>query len=426
LLFEAQDSLTNGSAKEALERFKAAFAAGNQPPARSLLSQATVVVEEGGGSCRVDGLSRPRPFSIVEPCSRPTIVKTDRGILYGWIDTHVDAKRRQAHAVLLDKAMRRVSEPAALTPESSSVRGAQLLPFSGGAALLYWEDTGDGAGVYVRRLEADGKIAGPARRVSDAKRGELHPTLTQADGGFWVIWEEDAPRGRVDLMARKLDERLEPQGKVTRLAQLASAPRNANTASSPDATVAQGALLVVLSVDRGVDRHQVMMLRVPLSDPGLQAGVTIDKKKKVTGDVHLGTLGPLSRASSKNTTPRIACMKAACAVVWDDDNAGAYAAYVEHEKVEPLWHRDFSPKGIRPTLVPSGDKPLVAWYEEGRLKIAPFGRDGVGKASILARVNGFQPEADFARGEKAGQWLVAFRDYESARFEGFGLRAECQ
>ena len=55
------------------------------------------------------------------------------------------------------------------------------------------------------------------------------------DGGYWVIWEEDAARGRVDLMARQLDDKLEPKGKVTRLAQLASAPRNANTASSPDA-----------------------------------------------------------------------------------------------------------------------------------------------------------------------------------------------
>ena len=31
-----------------------------------------------------------------------------------------------------------------------------------------------------------------------------------------------------------------------------------------------------------------------------------------------------------------------------------------------------------------------------------------------------------ARGEKPGQWLVAFRDYESAHFEAFGLRAECK
>jgi hypothetical protein len=69
---------------------------------------------------------------------------------------------------------------------------------------------------------------------------------------------------------------------------------------------------------------------------------------------------------------------------------------------------------------------LIAWYEDSRLKLAELGRDGLGKASVLARVNGFQPEPDVTRGEKPGQWLVAFRDYESAHFEAFGLRAECK
>jgi serine/threonine-protein kinase len=426
LLFEAQDMLTNGSAKEALESFKAAFAAGSQPPARSLLSQATVVAEEGGGACRVDALARPRPFGIAEPSSRPTLVKTDRGTLYAWIDTHVDPKRRQAHAVLLDNAMRRVSEPIPITPEASSVRGAQLLSAGSGAALLYWEDTGDSPGVYVRRLEADGKIAGPARRVSDARRGELHPTLAPMDGGSWVIWEEDGARGHVALLGRQLDDKLEPKGKIVRLADLAGVPRNANTASSPDAVVAQGALQVVFSVDRGADRHQIMLLRIPSADAALSTGLVIDKKKKQTGDLSLGSLTPLSRPLGKNTTPRIACQEKACLVVWDDDNAGAYAAYVERDKSEPLWHREFSPKGIRPTLVSSDKKTLLVWYEDSRLKLAELGRDGLGKASVLARVNGFQPEPDVARGEKPGQWLVAFRDYESAHFEAFGLRTECQ
>lgn len=427
LLFEAQDLLTNGSSKDALESFKAAFAAGSQPPARSLLSQATVVVEEANGPCRVTAIARPRPFGIMEPSSRPTLIKTERGTLYAWIDTHIDAKKRQAHAVLLDNAMRRVSEPVPVTPEGTSVRGVQLMTASSGAALLYWEDSADNGGVYVRRLEADGRIAGPARRVSDAKRGELHPTIAAFDGGYWVIWEEDATRGRVDLMARQLDDKLEPKGKVTRLAQLASAPRNANTASAPDAVVSKGSLQIVVSVDRGVERHQVMLLRVPLNDPALAAGLTIDKKKKPGGiDLNIGTLSAISRANSKNTTPRIACLEKACAVVWDDDSGGAYAAYLQHDKSEPLWHREFSPKGIRPTLVATSDKTLIAWYEDSRLKLAELGRDGLGKASVLARVNGFQPEPDVTRGEKPGQWLVAFRDYESAHFEAFGLRAECK
>jgi eukaryotic-like serine/threonine-protein kinase len=426
LLFEAQDLLTNGSAKDALERFKAAFAAGSQPPARSLLSQATIVVEEGGGACRVDALARPRPFSISEPSSRPTLVKTERGILYGWVDNHVDAKKRQGHVVLLDSAMRRVSEPVPVTPESASVRTLQLVPMSGGAALLYWDDAGE-AGVYVRRLDADGKIAGPGRRISDTKRGELHPTLTPDGGGYWALWHEDGPRGHVNLMARKLDEKLEAQGKVVRLADVIGVPRSGNTASSPDAVVTHGALQVVLSVDRGADKHQVLLLRVPQDDPSLGTGLVVDKKKKKapTGDTSVGTLAPLSRANGKNTTPRIACLEKSCSVVWDDDNAGAYAAFIERDKAEPLWHREFAPKGIRPTLVATDKKTLIAWYEDSRLKLAELGRDGLGKPSVLARVNGFQPEPDVAKGEKPGQWLVAFRDYESAHFEAFGLRTEC-
>ena len=424
LLFAAQDLLTNGSPKDALESFKAAFAAGNQPPARSLLSQATVVAEEGGGACRVTALGRPRPFEITEPCSRPTLAKTNRGIVFAWVDTHVDAKKRQGHAVLLDNAMRRITEPVALTPEASSVRSLQLWQTPSGAAALYWDDTGEGAGVYTRRLDAEGKIAGPARRISETKRGELHPTLVPAERGYWALWQEDS-RGKVDLVARQLDEKLEPQGNIVRLAQLASAQRSSNTASRPDAVLAQGALQVVFSVDRGGDRHQVMLLRVPLKDPGLSAGLVIDKKKKVA-DQFLGTLVPLSRANAKNTTPRIACLKQSCSVVWDDDVAGAYAAFIERDKAEPLWHREFSTKGIRPTLVGTSDKTLVAWYEEQRLKLAEVKRDGLGKPSVLARVNGFQPDPDVAPGEKPGQWLVAFRDYESARFEAFGLRTECQ
>jgi hypothetical protein len=125
-------------------------------------------------------------------------------------------------------------------------------------------------------------------------------------------------------MARQLDDKLEPKGKVTRLAQLASAPRNANTASAPDAVVSKGTLQVVVSVDRGVERHQVMLLRVPLNDPALGAGLVIDKKKKPGGiDLNIGTLSAISRANSKNTTPRIACLEKACAVVWDDDSGGA-------------------------------------------------------------------------------------------------------
>ena len=57
--------------------------------------------------------------------------------------------------------------------------------------------------------------------------------MAQADGGAWGDWEEDGPRGHVLLMARQLDDKLEPKGKIVRLADVAGVPRNANTASAP-------------------------------------------------------------------------------------------------------------------------------------------------------------------------------------------------
>jgi serine/threonine-protein kinase len=427
LLFEAQDLLTNGSAQDALARFKAAFDAGNQPAARSLLSQATVLVEDGGGKCRVNGLSRPRPFQIAEPASRTTLTKTGPGVLFGWIDNHVDTKKRQAHVVLLDASLRRVSEPIAVTPEAASVRRIQLARTSGGAALSYWDDSNDGTGgVYVRLLEESGKIAGPTRRISAPSGQELHPTLVRGEqGSFWSLWEQDVGRSRVDVLARQLDAKLEPRGEAIRLARVVSAPRNPNTASAPDAVFDEGTLKVVFSVDRGADRHQILLLRVPTSELGQSLELS-PKNKKQAADLHLGTLTALSRASGKNTTPRIACPKQGCVVVWDDDNLGAWAAFIERGKPEPLWAREFSQKGIRPTLMDAQDHALVAWYEDSRLKAAPILRDGLGKSSVLAKAQGFQPEPEIAAGDKPGQWLIAWRDYESARHEVFALRAECQ
>src|SRR5690606_20057359 len=105
-LSEAQALLATDP-KGALDVFKAAFDRGNMPAARSLLTQATVALEEGG-ACKVTGLSRPRPFQIEVPVSRPTVVATSKGVVVSWVDNHLDSRRRQAFTVLLDSAMRRI------------------------------------------------------------------------------------------------------------------------------------------------------------------------------------------------------------------------------------------------------------------------------------------------------------------------------
>jgi len=135
---------------------------------------------------------------------------------------------------------------------------------------------------------------------------------------------------------------------------------------------------------------------------------------------------PVGPEHGKSSQPRIACTSDGCLVAWDDESAGAFAAFVDSKTWEPIWHREFSPKGSRPALASYGDKVVVAWYEDARLKLAQLTRDGVGSATVLARVSGMQPYPALIPGNLDGEWYVSWRDYESGHLEAFVVRAKCQ
>jgi hypothetical protein len=223
---------------------------------------------------------------------------------------------------------------------------------------------------------------------------------------------------------------------VTRLRQ----PKGANTEPrTPDATIAQGALQIVFSKDLGNRRLQVMLQTIALDDPKLASGLVASAAKpkqkpkepkqprqfNEPKDEYLGVLWPISTPSSKNTEPHVTCTAVGCFVAWDDEKAGAVAAFVDREK-GTIWHREFSRTGSRPSVSHDARGAVVVWFEDSRLRLASLGRDGVGKPVTLSRVNGFQPNPDVARGPSPGQWYIAFRDFESAHFEAFALRAECR
>jgi len=430
-LAEAQELLTRDP-RQALEVFQAAFRQGSMPAARSLLSHATVAVEETKGACRVTGLGRPRPFRLESAASRPTLALTDRGIVVSWVDNHLDPRERQAFTVLLDSSMRRKSLPVAVTPEAHNVRQPQLVSVDGRLVLVFWDETGKDPGVYVRLLDSEGKIQSPPRKLSSARKA-AYPTLTSApNGDVWAVWEEDFENAGADIVARKLGPELEPRGDAVRLTRLRQ-PRSSNLEPrTPDATVAHGALQIVFAKDLGQKRVQVMLQSVALDDPllatGLPASAPKSKqrpKKKDSDDEYLGVLRPVSAPSGKNAEPHLTCTNQGCFIAWDDEKAGAVAAYVDREK-GPLWYRQFSRKGSRPTVSKDDRSAVVAWFEDSRLRLAPLSRDGVGKPSTLSKVSGFQPNPDLKRGARPGQWYIAFRDFESARLEAFTLRAECR
>jgi eukaryotic-like serine/threonine-protein kinase len=420
----AQELLAKGDGKGSLDAFKDAMK-GGAAVARSVLSHMSIAIEEPSGPCKLTGISRPRPYSIeVPPISRPTLLHSSAGTVFVWIDNHQDPKKKQAYAVLLDDALRRTSPEVPLTPEVSSARQVQLVPAGERFVLLYWDDGGSEPGVYARLISHDGHIAGPPRRISGVKKGELFAALAPNGNKFWAAWQEEVEKGSTDIMARELDADLSPVGEPIRVTAIPAAKGASTAASTPTVAVQNGHLYLAFSVNRGFERVQMYLSRIPLADPSLKTGLVPSKKTNGKERI-LGQSQLLSSKDGKNTTPMSACSSDGCFVAWDDEKAGASVAFIDKDKGQMLWRRDLPAKVVRPTVAASGNQAVLSWFDEARLRLAPLTRDGVGTVTSLSRVSGFQPQPDLAAGEKPGQWYVSWRDFESAHFEVFALRTDC-
>jgi eukaryotic-like serine/threonine-protein kinase len=430
----AQSLLHAGKPDTAIALFKEAFDNGGTGTARALLSQAGVVLERSEGKCRVTGLGRPRPFELTGESSRPALGVGSAGIVAAWADNHEDQRKRQVFTSLLDSALRRVSPVRLVTPEAESVRHPELYPVGDKLVLIY-SDGGKQPGIHVRLLEQDGRIATAAQRISESRKADSHPPALAAapDGSFWIVWEEESENGS-DLMARQVGADLQPAGNAVRLTAFAAGRRaGAALAGRPSVAVAGDHLNVLFGLER--DRTaRVMLLSARLDDPMLKSGIgapeeTRNKRTrnpKKGEDRAVGRLEAVSAAHGKNTQPRLACNAAGCFAVWDNEKAGALAAFVDPAQGKSLWHREFARSGARPGVAAGEHGAAIAWYEGGRVRLAAVHRDGVEAASPVARVSGLQPYPAIAPGSQAGQWYISWRDYEAGHLEAFVVRAECQ
>jgi serine/threonine-protein kinase len=428
VLGEAQ-TLFGKDPKKALDKFKQAYAMGSAAPARSLMSHATVAVEEATPKgCKVTAIARPRPYSIEAAVSVPGLVQTPEGALLTWVDASADPRRRQGYAVLLDETLRRRGPPLAVTPEATNVDDFAAHAVGQRVAIVYTDAAGKESGVYSRQLESDGRISSSARRISSAKPAEFEVALAAAgDGGYYVVWTEQLEFGSTDLVVRRLSAALEPTSEPVRLSAFTLVKGLTKRATMPEAVVAHGELEVAFSLVLPGQRQQVMLLSVPLAQ--LAKGLPMPKPGKrlppPKNDTTLGTLRSVAPVVGRSPEPGIACTQEGCLVAWDEERRGASVAYLAHGQAKPLWHREFAKKGSRPALFGDETGGAIAWFEESRLRFASIGRDGLGTPSVVNRVNGFQPHPAIARGAKAGEWLIAWRDYEAGHLELFALRAEC-
>jgi serine/threonine-protein kinase len=431
----AQEWLRKGRLDNAVKMFKEAFKNGGTGVARSLLAHAAVAKEEAKTNhCKVTGLGRPREFEATSQSSRPTLAVTSTGTILVWVDNHHDSTKRQGVSTRLDSCLRRVAPTLVVTPETDNASTVQLTPAGENLVLTYSVRGRTDPGGYVRLLGENGKIASKARRIAEVTQHRITPMLAPtSSGSYWVVWEDSFRKGTRDLVARHLNADLEPIADPVRLTAYAPVKRGTNGVSSPSVAVAHQHLYVPYVVTSG-KKSQLFVQRIGLSDPLLKQGLPKTEKelkkaqlasKGGDKDLFVGSVQPLGAERGKNAEPQVTCVAEGCYVVWDDERGGALVAFIDQEKGEALWHREIAARGARPNVAASEARTVVAWYEGGRLKLADLTRDGLGKVSVLARVTGYQPHPDVVAGREAGEWLIAWRDYEAGHLETYVVRAEC-
>ncbi len=424
-LGRAQRAIAGGNGDQALTELDSAVRSGGEGLAINLRSHLRAALENTG-PCKLTALGRPRPFDVTDHASRPSIATTNAGVIVSWVDGHDDKTRRQAFTTLLDANLQRASAVRNVAPESMNARFPQLLPAGDRMVLLYWDGLAAEPGVFVRQLDAEGRITGPVRRVAPVGRGEYSPTLARAeDGTYWTVWEDDATDGAENLLARHLDAGLSPIGNTIRLTSLRPNRNGRPAAYKPSLAISHGHVHVVFTLRKGTSRR-VYLLQLPLTSPELQSGVALRPGKAPLKDTFVGHVRALGREGSSSDDARVSCTKDACIAVWADDKDGIAAAYLEPQTGESLWRREIAPRGTKPSLATTPLVGAVAYYENSRLRLATVTRDGVSAASTLGKVSGIQPNPELVPSARANEWMMAWRDYESGHFEAVVARATCR
>jgi serine/threonine-protein kinase len=445
-IFRAQDALAQGNPQQALSELEVAIKNGGEGLATNLRSHVRAALESPNAPCHLAGLARPRPFTsnTSEDVSRPSVIESQAGIIFGWA-------QHQVFTTLLDANLRSQEKPFAVAPEAANARHPQLIRTGSKLILLYWNGIGSEPGIFVRALNEEGRISGPVRRVGPIGHGNYSPSLSVApDGTSWVVWEDDSVDGVTNLVARHLDRDLAPVGSVIQLTALKPDRVAKPGATKPSIAIAGGHLNVSMVLRRHNTR-KVQWMSIDLSGTELQTGLSTAKGKPITKDRFLTKLrafdsssqtvddsradaaapvsaGRKTAASSQSSDDvRLACTANYCVAVWND-SSGIQTAYVDTQSGETIWKRSVGKHGAHGTVSAFENEAAIAWYEGSRVQMAIATRTGIGSPSVIAKVSGtgIQPYPEVAPSRSPHQWYVAWRDYESGHIEAMLARAECK
>jgi hypothetical protein len=442
-VYRAQDALAKGDSQQALAELDTAIRNGGEGLATNLRSHVRAALDPSTGPCHLAGLARPRPFNAntTEDVTRPSVIDSQPGIIFGWA-------QHQVFTTLLDAKLRSQDKPFPVAPEAANARHPQLVRMGNQLNLLFWNGIGSEPGVFVRALTDDGKISGPIRRVGPIGHGNYSPSMAAApDGTSWVVWEDDSVDGVTNLVARHLDRALTPIGNIVLLTSMKPDRLAKPGAVKPSIAIAAGRLHVAFVLKRHITKRALWM-SIDLGSSDLQSGLAPSKGKPVTKDRFLTKVRSLDNGSTPNDDSRpevgvalahkpgqstqssddvrLACGSNYCVAAWNDTNS-MQVAYLDAQSGDPIWKRSIGKHGQHGALSALDSEAAIAWYEASRVQLAVATRSGLSDPSIIAKVSGtgVQPYPEVAPSRTAHEWYVAWRDYESGHFEAMLARAAC-
>jgi serine/threonine-protein kinase len=431
VLAEGQRLLAAGDGAAATKKFKEAQDQGAGVLARVFIDEARIA-SSANGPCKVAAFSHPR-LGIPGSIGRPSIANGAKGAVVTWTDDHEQAGHDHAYSVVIDNTGRPLSRPRDLTPEANEVMRPALLEVGERTLLLYGDRAGREAGVRVRWLDAEGRIAGASVLVGagkPGKAGNYWPAIDRAPDGFYVAWQDDRNKEGNDLYLRHLNSELQPMAPEIRATDY-GAPKNKTQPQvrTPSVAVASNAVYTTYKLEHD-NQHLIMLMRTPLTLSSLNTGLDDTVRMAPDGgraDRELGDVEVVNEDKVNADAPAIACGTEGCFLAWHGEQGGAYAALIEPVQGRVLWRKKFAPAGGHPSLGVSADGQVeVAYFEKGLVRVASLTRDGIGTASTIAHISNEQPRPWIANGATKGEWFVAWQDYEAGHTEAYAARVACR
>jgi serine/threonine-protein kinase len=258
--------------------------------------------------------------------------------------------------------------------------------------------------------------------VSDGKAVAFGSIAGHAPGEAWVVFAHESARVTTNLFVRRMGDGLRLEPRAVQLTHLVgvhgpSGPR----ASTATAAIEGEHLAIAYLVERGAE-HDVLFQNVKLSDLRLADGR--DAAWQTGVESFVGSVTRLTQTKWRVHPPDMACGAGACVVVWRGKPRGATVVAVDAATGEERW-RDVASPGAEEVGVGMSDdgEGLIAWQEDGKLRVAPIGKAGMGHASFLARAQGEHTRPAIARVN--GAWLVGWTTFEGGHPEPYLARVGC-